>query len=516
MKNFEYPVYLDHIIVIGYLNPHTRTILIRPKGRGRFVFVAWPQHFADLSLIVRHELFFPSDNTPPQQLTLDLKRQRASGFTKWEWALADYQSEDEQLAASDIIFGHRDIARGQISFDPPLGFQEVRTLVWSCHQPFGKDDAGNIIRHKDVDDIMEWYWKVVREFDPQTIWGAGDTIYADGDADVTGSVYNQANWHLNPANRQWLYNSLRYSYRYHWSFKRFQQIMRNYPHILMWDDHEIHDGWGSESEDFKEENFEMFKVARDVAKEYVLTVGPRVRDTGDFHYAYISGHQANFISDTRSSRRYEPVNGRVMSDQQFIDLEQFCGYVATQLQIRFFFLDVTVPVVGLRDLVIAIASVLPKFITDRFDGIRDDMRDSWMSPGNQIQTKRLLSILKELQAKRPDIDIFLISGDLHVGNAFAIHFLDTPKPIYQITTSAITNRSHAEAWLRALSNIDSLGILFPINIVGLQPVHVERIWDDVTDPNVLCIKSTPQKVEFELKLLPVDDSTDEDRHFSVS
>ncbi len=565
MDYVEYPVYLDDIVVVGYLNTHSRSILVRPKGRGHFVFVAWPQPFPDSAFIIRKELFYPSPNSAPQQFVIDVKERARSGLTSWEWALAKRESREQELANSDVIFSEADIPRGSISFDLQSHSPEIRTIAWSCHQPF-ETEGGRSVQHKYVDEIMEWYWKVTKDFDPHVIWGAGDTAYSDG-ADATNfvkHVYSKPTWHLDQKNQEWLRASFRYMYRYHWSFKRLQQVMRNYPHILMWDDHEIHDGWGSDNKDFSEENLAMFRIAKEVADEYVLKVGQRLRDDGDSHKAYIVGHQAHFITDTRTSRKYHffdtafsnetigasvlsggatfllgasvgqallsgtgPILGgaasdvlegqafgTVMSDRQFNDLAGFCDIVAANPRVHFLILNTTVPLVHANDLLTLIATagitgplVDPLVLKDD----RDDVRDSWMANGNRPQLVRLLWILRTLQLKRPDIEIVVVSGDVHVAGAFTIYLAGTMRPIYQITSSAITNRQHPPPWKRETIGLST----FNIPLLPGEVAVVNRIWPEITDPNFLCIKSTPDNIELELQVLPVDNSTNENLKLSI-
>lgn len=525
MEYIEYPVYLDDVLVIGYLDTHSRTILVRPKEKGKFIFVMWPRHLADSRYVFRKELFFPGPNSRPQQFVIDIRKFAASGLTQWEWKLAKCNSTQLEISNSDIIFLSNDNdPKGGLSFELQSHSSEIRTIVWSCHQPFDTEN-GRTVQHKHVEPIMEWYRKVVDKFDPHIIWGAGDTAYSDGPADFVKYVYDNPNWHRDSNNKEWLRQSFRYMYRYHWSFKRLGEVMRNYAHIFMWDDHEIHDGWGSDSKDFSEENLAMFQIAKEVADEFVLNVGPRLRETGDSHKAYIVGHQAHFITDTRTSRNYRLFNladtlggeafGTLMSERQFKDLENFCDLVAANPEAHFFILNTTVPFVHANDLLTFIATagitgpiIDPLLLKDD----RDDVRDSWLADGNRAQLVKILWILRNLQIKRPDIEIINISGDVHVGDAFTIHLVGMNKPIYQITSSAITNRQHMPDWKREIIGLSTFNIPLLFGEVAI----VNRIWPDIVDPNVLCIKSAPDLMELELQVLPVDGSTNENLKLTIS
>ena len=57
-------------------------------------------------------------------------------------------------------------------------------------------------------------------------------------------------------------------------------MMCTIPHLTVWDDHEIRDGWGSEEQDFAGGNPVVFEAAREIAEEFILNNGPRIRPTG--------------------------------------------------------------------------------------------------------------------------------------------------------------------------------------------------------------------------------------------
>ena len=179
-------------------------------------------------------------------------------------------------------------------------------------------------------------------------------------------------------------------YRAHWSFPPLQRMMRTIPRLTVWDDHEIRDGWGSEDQDFAGGNPVVFDAAREVAEEFILNNGPRIRPsddgaggTPDAHQAYISGSVACFIFDGRTSRRYSNPDGRIISEEQLADFEASACRIARDRRVRF-----------LRD-GHRRAVHQPQGRSSRSSGarrqgadhlswrIRDDIRDSWHSKGNR-------------------------------------------------------------------------------------------------------------------------------------
>ena len=95
--------------------------------------------------------------------------------------------------------------------------------------------------------------------------------------------------------------------------------------------------------------------------------------------------------------------------------------------------------------------------------------------------------------KRCDIRVWNVSGDIHVANAYEIFVPGAPKPIYQVTTSAITNRHHPPKEVEELTEIQDGSY---IKGVG----QVRRIWPTITDPNILLMRIGPNGAEFTLKV----------------
>jgi hypothetical protein len=505
----EYPVELSDIVVVGWLGGRSRSLTIRPKHAGDYTLLVAPRYFPDSRWIVRHDLSFRSSGGPPVRLVFDLDRHRLRSWREWEWCLVRRSAIGKWVSAADALFSATAVARGRFEFEDVLGSPEVRTLVWSCHQPF-ETHQGRARTHGELDAILPWYQRELDSFAPHVVWGLGDTGYSDGTAatNFADQAYATAGWHLSPASRETLRALYRSMYRHHWSFQELQHAMRTYPHVFMWDDHEIRDGWGSEEKDLDDSSQTMFRIARDVAEEYLFNVGPRWRPDGDAHSAYLHGAQANFVFDTRSSRNYADPGGRIISDQQLADFLRFVEQVIQRPQIRFCFLGTTVPFVYLKEWVEGLLSRAPKVLTDLIAGVRDDIRDSWRSPGNREAFRQVLTGMRRMAVRRPDLRIVNISGDIHVANAFEIWPPGFPRPFYQVTTSAITNRQHLSSLASELLVVPEVNMLPDLGLV-------RRIWTEVTDPNFLRIATTQDRAHLVLSVLPGTEGTPRDRELMI-
>lgn len=278
---------------------------------------------------------------------------------------------DQGLPISALLFEEDPVVEGSFSLEDDHGDAPHRLVVWSCNQPYETDDSGNAIFNPEMPALLDWAEHRVREFSPHVVWGLGDTAYADG-TEATNFVdefYDRTDLAGAPEVRDELRSAYRRMYRAHWSFPPLQRMMCTTPHLTVWDDHEIRDGWGSEDQDFAGGNPVVLEVARDVAEEFILNNGPRIRPTGpgappDAHQAYISGTVACFIFDGRTSRRYSDPDGRVISDDQYADFESFCGQIAQDRRVRFLVMGSAVPFINLKDIVEGLGSQAPKALTD--------------------------------------------------------------------------------------------------------------------------------------------------------
>jgi hypothetical protein len=512
MRSIEYPNTVAELVVIEFRGLGRVGFGVRPVREGQYRLLLWPEGLPDPDLYAEVLLEFPSASGPPAHAVVDLSNYRASPFATWDWAVVATSGASSSLDdLARAAFGSDAIASGRIPVYTAHQVADARFVAWSCHQPY-VTEGNRAVLEEHADEILRWYADEVRRFRPHVVWGGGDSSYSDGTeaTDFSNQVYDQGAWYENPEHRAWLRQEYRRMYRHFWSLEPMRRVMAEFPHLFIWDDHEIHDGWGSEGKDFEAGNVEMMKIAQEVAEEYILRAGPRVRSTGrEAHQAYLMGPMAAFIFDTRSTRNYEASRDRLISRQQFEDFVQFLGSLRGRSQVRYLILNTSVPFVGLLEWVTSLATRAPDVLNDTvLAGIRDDVRDSWTSPGNIETFTAVLSALRTYMLQRPDTVVVNVSGDIHVANAFEIYVPGFLRPIYQLTSSAITNRTHPPGIVGTLIEIGDSAY---IEGVG----EVRRIWETVTDPNVLFGRVTSGRAEFTLKVWDPDSPGSKDLSLSV-
>lgn len=519
MLTIRYPVKPHDIAIMGRPQKWQRSLVLHPLIPGQYSLVFFPKGLETQRYIKRVDLDFEAETSIRHVFTVPKHLRQ---FSIWQWRLVRWRDpintrqplslEQNIPSLATIMFTAHITIEGVFRLNSDIGPAPHKVIVWSCNQPFDTGENGEVILNPLVPDIFTWYRQQVERFKPDIIWGLGDTAYSDG-CDATNFVdayYDHTQSLRISKGKSELLNAYRRMYRNHWSFPDLQKTMRNYPHFCMWDDHEIRDGWGSEANDFEKGNVIIREQASIAAQEYILNNGPRVRPPEknrseggqrDSHQAYIDGDVAGFIFDGRSSRRYSDPGGKVISEEQLADFEQFCELLAKKKDIRFLIMGSAVPFINLKDFLENLISKAPKAITDLAAGIRDDVRDSWHSPGNLGQLKQLIGILRRLHRQHSTLEIINVSGDIHVANMFAFQPWGFTRALYQVTSSALSNRDHPD---ETLNEVIQVGTESWSEALGL----ISRIWPTVSDPNIVLLKPRGNNLEVQLKVYDLEAKDD--------
>ena len=534
-QRIEYPVEPHHIAVLGKPAPWRRCWTLRPLHRGRFSLFVQPEYVPANRWSYRIDLSFPDAHGPPERVEITIP-EPVRRFHRWTWKLVEWPKDrfvdihepgrsERTPPDSELLFLQRPAMEGVFSLVADSGSEPHRLLAWSCNQPFDTSEEGHLIRHAVTDDAFEWYRKQTLAFDPHLVWGLGDTAYSDGTeaSDFVNDYYDRPALLQSTEAKSELLHHYRHMYRNHWSFAGMQTAMRNFPHCFIWDDHEIRDGWGSEADDFSGRNTTIFHCARQAAEEYILNSGPRIRQLGhyaptplggrrtsskqhspsqsglneDAHQAYIEGDVAAFIFDGRMSRKYNDPGGKVISQRQLKDFQAFCRRVAQQRNVRFLLLGNSVPFINLVEFLERLGSAAPKPLTDLLGGMRDDIRDGWHSPGNIGQLEQIISTLRHLHRQNGSLEMINISGDIHTANLFSFQPPGFTRALYQVTSSALTNRVFPPDWANEIIQVGSTAFSETLGVIN-------RLWPTVSDPNLLLLEPVNNRLRLVLKVLDLD------------
>jgi len=194
--------------------------------------------------------------------------------------------------------------------------------------------------------------------------------------------------------------------------------------------------------------------------------------------------------------------GEVISDQQLADFSRYCDHIQGLPGVRYLLLGNSVPFIYVNDIIEALAAELELTATELGQHIRDDIRDSWHSPGNRRQLGRLIGILRNLHIARPDIEIINLSGDIHISNALTALPDGFSKPIYQVTSSALTNRISISD---SVSNLLSVGGALTFLETDGEFGEVRRLWHEGIYQNFLSIEARETAITLHLHAYNRDD-----------
>lgn len=307
---------------------------------------------------------------------------------------------------------------------------------WSCHQPFNTPDGDLSERAMRMLRLAP---SVLEQHDAKFVLMCGDQIYADNPGTYSLFDPHYTNTKVHPGQGsilEWPASDVRRAYQQHYrtyyAMPELRRIYANYPCLPILDDHELVDDWGSDPAHMTPKWANLREGAMAAYYDYQ---GSRIVYPGDtrppsFYYAFDYGSVGLFVLDIRSQR--DITQGRLYGQEQ---LDQLKTFLASHTQ-------------SSHDVVLIVASVpvmhLPDWLTNvgaAIVGGRIDFPDHWSYTKNVGDRDRFLKVLHDHQVANPRQRMAILSGDVHVGVGFAIHWLGDNKPIlYQFTSSAITNR----------------------------------------------------------------------------
>ena len=223
-----------------------------------------------------------------------------------------------------------------------------------------------------------------------------------------------------------------------WSDEQMSLCLATIPTVMMWDDHDIFDGWGSYPQElldcdvyqniFKtaKKYFEIFQI-RSLKNQTLLT-----KDRTHFSFALKFRNYHILGLDNRTQRSIY----QVMGNDQWKDLNTYLD--ENILNDNLLVLS-AVPVVY-RDF--SLTENLVDF-TSWQEELTDDLKDHWRAKEHQGERMRLImrlfmNIEKRKVSKRNTRTVIL-SGDVHVGSLGVINDHKNQNKIHQVVSSGIVH-----------------------------------------------------------------------------
>lgn len=293
----------------------------------------------------------------------------------------------------------------------------------------------------EVDDPQRRYamWRVLRRQieagDVDLIVHAGDQVYADSLVDRCSKMARAA---TDPdAAVQALTEEYRRLYvEQSWTTPDVAAVLTSCPSVMMWDDHDIDDGWGSNDEDDQGWRRLFFAAARQAFIEFQVSLNPPAIDTSSFACGFSHGDLAFLLLDGRSHRLYK--EGRVLGTGQLEVARKWLEAQPATLRRLYLVLGIP-PVHAKMATIFAILKWLP--IHEDF---ASDLRDAWVSPNNRGECTALMDVLVNFLATHPGTDLTILAGDVHVASIGRLERLEADGQanrrsllVWQVTSSGI-------------------------------------------------------------------------------
>ncbi len=300
----------------------------------------------------------------------------------------------------------------------------------------------------------------------------GDQIYADALKESHDVCAESAHAdELAAAYRRWTVNT--------WRPPEVARVLASCPSVMMWDDHDIYDGWGSNDGDRAPEARAFFDGARVAFEELQASHNPARIDPSSYATGFMHQSVGVLLLDARTHRDYSA--GVVVGDAQWSAVDAWLEK-ARAADLRHLFVVVGTPPVHLR---VAVDQWIHE-ITPWTESATDDLRDAWISKNNQPEAERLVARLFDFQVRSPGTRVTLVAGDVHVSTIGRLessreqHVSGRALPVvHQIVSSPIgyTVPTGLVAWLLRRATKKRIEVAPGIvgDLVDLVGVDTDRI-----------------------------------------
>lgn len=471
-------------VIVGHTTAHSSKLWVRTGSLGKFSLLVYPikkdsgkkyrrslreipfpvatRTFAKYVQAFNFEVLDFSSDTTYVQLVDNL-----DAATEYGYALhgTDMSGVTRILYGQDhpndsTAYSFRTLPSGVVPFS--FGF-------YSCHMPYSESIFGRL----SIDNMEMWDSFAVtlarhrKNGDLSFVVAGGDQIYVDGVDGLNIWKYLQTNMRkengaLLPSKSDML-SWYRDTYRGYWGFQQVKEVFSQYPIYMIWDDHELGDGWGSyflKKGDVKDEMNEilgdwkskgltyqdcetllldMGASAEQVYREYQHSHNPDGAAPNALDYCFKANGAAFYFQDGRGNRDINRSSMRILGLPQVKRFEAWLEAL-DPVETPFVFIISAVPLLHLKSALVNAGGAIPD-ITN----MQDDLRDAWEHKLHDKERKRIVDAL--FKAAERGLRVCVLSGDVHVSAVFRMTNA-AGATIYQLTSSAITyNLSLAASWV---------------------------------------------------------------------
>ncbi|HEY9079139.1 alkaline phosphatase D family protein [Magnetovibrio sp.] len=221
-------------------------------------------------------------------------------------------------------------------------------------------------------------------------------------------------------------------YRDNWTEPGTRQVLANVSNLMIWDDHEVRDGWGGKPQDHDPNHpaFHIGTLARQVYREYQRQLwaddDPTVPSSTYEDHMHVFGTIGVLMTDQRGGRQLDD-SSPYLGAAQWRRIEQ-------ALSPGGLFANTTA-------LVVATPVPLVYYNTTQIKKLRkysDNVEDHWSWPPHAAEQLRMLKCLAKWKAADSRRILQVIGGDVHLASNTSV--MRNGKEIFrQTVASPITN-----------------------------------------------------------------------------
>jgi hypothetical protein len=388
---------------------------------------------------------------PEEAKAILLKTYAGCQVWRLEWSVA--QTAQQQTVAYSIDGGQ------PFRYVVPEQNKSLRICYGSCFGVHHQQDLNKVQNRNTM-------WKVLLKVHQQRPYHlfilGGDQVYAD---QVWETVQPLKDWLGKPLKKRvqapftadmeqqvaQFYFGL---YCQMWRQKKAAAILSQVPTLMMWDDHDIFDGWGSYSPE--QQDSAVFAGIYAQAREHFRLFQLQAKDDDDlgegalharhsFTYAHRIGDLALVALDLRSERS----QNQVMSPETWNRVQHWMEEALTEKHMagsrqgqscRHLLVLSGIPIVNANlTLLEAVLEISPGI-----QRIEDDLKDQWLSRAHQQERLRFIHLLFGF-SKQSGCRVTLVSGDAHMAFWGYLQAARDPgssretQVINQLTSSAMVN-----------------------------------------------------------------------------
>lgn len=305
---------------------------------------------------------------------------------------------------------------------PGINTEKLRIAYSSCNGSASETPAKKIVPGRNA--LWEHMHEMHKEESYHLLIQGGDQLYADS---VWNDIPFLVEWKTLPRSKQYVaempqavFDEIRNyyftCYMTYWSRPHIREVLATIPSIMIWDDHDIFDGWGSWNKHYQSCPVYqgIFKAAREAF--FLFQRGENVSlDLQTAGIVMTLSHSVFIAPDLRSERTRNQVMGKAgwsWFDKclQDIDLDKKHLVLISSVPLATSHFSALDPF--LTGFPSFLARRLPKRLNPK--QFADDIHDQWRVPAHRDEWLRMLNTLLDF-ADRTQIQVTTVSGEIHLG-----------------------------------------------------------------------------------------------------